>query len=60
MKLTNSEINEKTQPLKPGDELYEIRYIAELLNVSERRVQEAMQQVGNDRQKIEEYFKEKK
>ena len=54
MKLTNSEINEKTQPLKPGDELYEIRYLAEQLNVSERRVQQAMQQVGNDRQNIEE------
>jgi DNA-binding transcriptional MocR family regulator len=46
-------------PIKPGDELYEIRYLAEELNVSEKRVAEAMKIIGNDRGKLEAYFRKK-
>jgi hypothetical protein len=40
-----------------GDERYEVSYLAEKLNVSAEEVERAIQQVGNSREKIEEYLR---
>lgn len=40
-----------------GNEDYEVQYIAEKLNVDAESVRRAIDKVGNDRTKIEEYLK---
>jgi hypothetical protein len=40
-----------------GSEEYELQYMAEKLNVSTEEVRRAIEQVGNSREKIEEYLK---
>jgi hypothetical protein len=40
-----------------GSEEYELRHIAEKLNVSTEEVRRAIEQVGNSREKIEEYLR---
>jgi hypothetical protein len=57
--MADRDSNQNGGPTKPGDELYEIRYLAEELNVSEKRVAEAMKIIGNDRGKLEAYFRKK-
>lgn len=42
-----------------GSEEYEVQHLAEKLGVSTEEVKKAMQQVGNSREKIEEYFRSK-
>jgi hypothetical protein len=42
-----------------GDEKYEIDYLVEQLNVPRKQVLAAIQEVGNDRKKIEAYLKKK-
>jgi uncharacterized protein DUF3606 len=39
-----------------GDEAYEVSYLAEKLNVSAEEVRKAIEQVGNSREKVEEYL----
>lgn len=39
-----------------GDEDYEVNYLAQKLNVSADEVRKAIQQVGNSREKVEEYL----
>ena len=39
-----------------GNEEYEINYLAQKLNVTSEEVRRAIQQVGNNREKIEEYL----
>jgi predicted DNA-binding protein YlxM (UPF0122 family) len=41
-----------------GSEDYELQHIAEKLNVSREEVRRAIEQVGNSREKIEEYLRE--
>ncbi|MFL5773802.1 MAG: DUF3606 domain-containing protein [Flavisolibacter sp.] len=36
---------------------YELQYMAEKLNVSTEEVRKAIERVGNDRQKVEEFLK---
>jgi hypothetical protein len=40
-----------------GSEDYELRYLAEKLNVSTEEVKRAIEKVGNSREKVEEYLK---
>jgi len=40
-----------------GSEEYEIQYLAEKLNVSTDEIKNAIEKVGNSREKIEEYLK---
>ena len=40
-----------------GNEDYEIQHIAERLGVSAEEVRRAIQQVGNNREKVEEYLR---
>jgi len=40
-----------------GSEEYEIQYLAEKLNVSADEIKNAIEKVGNSREKIEEYLK---
>ena len=40
-----------------GNQEYEIRYMAEKLGVSNEEVKRAIEQVGNDRQKVEEHLR---
>jgi predicted DNA-binding protein YlxM (UPF0122 family) len=40
-----------------GSEDYELQYLAEKLNVSTEEVRNAIEKVGNNREKIEEYLK---
>ncbi|TKC65013.1 DUF3606 domain-containing protein [Pedobacter hiemivivus] len=42
-----------------GNEDYEVQYMADKLNMSKERIKEAINAVGNDRQKIEEYLSQK-
>ena len=42
-----------------GNEDYELSYLAEKLNTSAEEVKAAIAAVGNDREKIEQYLKEK-
>lgn len=42
-----------------GNEQYELRYIAEKMNVSTEEVQRAIESVGNNRDKVEEYLRNK-
>jgi hypothetical protein len=42
-----------------GNEEYELRYMAEKLGVSTDEVKRAIEEVGNDRSKLEQYFKDK-
>jgi DNA-binding NtrC family response regulator len=60
MSNDNTLQNNNDKPLVAGDEEYEVRYIAEKLRVSEKRVREAIHAVGIDRQKVEDYLKGKK
>jgi hypothetical protein len=41
-----------------GSEEYEIQHIAERLNVSTEEVRRAIEQVGNNRERIEEHLRE--
>lgn len=43
-----------------GSEEYELQYLAEQLNVSTDEIRNAIEKVGNSREKIEEYLKEKR
>jgi len=40
-----------------GSEEYELQYLAEKLNVSTEEVRRAIEQVGNSRERIEEYLR---
>ena len=40
-----------------GEESYELQHIAEKMGVSQEEVRSAIQQVGNSREKIEEYLR---
>lgn len=40
-----------------GSEEYELQYLSEKLNVSTEEVRKAIDAVGNDRQKVEEYLR---
>jgi hypothetical protein len=40
-----------------GSEDYELQHIAEKLNVSRAEVRKAIEQVGNNREKVEEFLK---
>jgi hypothetical protein len=40
-----------------GNEEYEVQYLAEKLNVSAEEVREAIEKVGNSREKLEEYLR---
>jgi hypothetical protein len=40
-----------------GSEEYELQYLAEKLNVSTEEVRNAVEKVGNSREKIEEYLR---
>jgi hypothetical protein len=40
-----------------GDEKYEIQHIAEKLGVSAEEVRRAIEQVGNNREKVEEHLR---
>jgi hypothetical protein len=40
-----------------GSEQYEVRYLAEQLNTTDEEVKKAIEQVGNNREKIEEYLR---
>jgi len=42
-----------------GNEAYELQHIAEKMGVSQEDVRKAIQQVGNSRDKIEEFLKSK-
>ena len=42
-----------------GTEDYELQYLAEKLNVSTEEVRRAIEQVGNSREKIEEFLRGK-
>ena len=39
-----------------GNEDYEIRHVAEKLNVTAEQVRKAIEAVGNDREKVEQYL----
>lgn len=40
-----------------GSEEYELQFLAEKLNVSIDEVRQAIEKVGNNREKLEEYFR---
>lgn len=40
-----------------GNEEYEVNYLAQKLNVSAEEVRRAIEQVGNNREKVEEYLR---
>ena len=40
-----------------GNEDYEVNYLAQKLNVSAEEVRKAIQQVGNNREKVEEFLR---
>lgn len=40
-----------------GDESYELAYLEEKLGVTREQVRKAIEKVGNDREKVEEYLK---
>lgn len=40
-----------------GSEEYELQYLAEKLNVSTQEVRKAIEQVGNSREKVEEFLR---
>ncbi len=40
-----------------GNEEYEVNYLAQKLNVSAEEVRRAIEQVGNNREKLEEYLR---
>ena len=40
-----------------GNEEYEVNYLAQKLNVSAEEVRKAIEQVGNNREKVEEYLR---
>ena len=40
-----------------GSDDYEVRYFAEKMNVSAEEVKKAIKEVGNNREKLEEYFR---
>ena len=40
-----------------GNEEYEVAYLAQKLNVSAEEVRRAIEQVGNNREKLEEYLR---
>ncbi len=40
-----------------GSEKYELQYLAEKLNVSAEEVRRAIEQVGNSREKVEEFLR---
>jgi hypothetical protein len=40
-----------------GSEEYELQYLAEKLNVSTEEIRRAIEQVGNSREKIEEFLR---
>jgi hypothetical protein len=40
-----------------GSEEYELQYLAEKLNVSAEEVRNAIERVGNSREKVEEYLR---
>ena len=40
-----------------GNEAYELQHIAEKMGVSQEAVRKAIEKVGNDRQKLEEYLR---
>ncbi|MGE5519712.1 MAG: DUF3606 domain-containing protein [Candidatus Dadabacteria bacterium] len=42
-----------------GNEEYELRYMAEKMGVSTDEIRKAIEEVGNDRSKLEDYFKNK-
>jgi len=42
-----------------GNEAYELQHIAKKMGVSQEEVRKAIQQVGNSRDKIEEFLKNK-
>ena len=54
------ENNNDSPLMAAGQEEYEVRYVAEMLGISEKRVREAVQEVGADRQKLIDYLKGKK
>ncbi len=43
-----------------GGEKYELAYLEDKLNVSRTEIEKAVQKVGNDRNKVEEYLKKNK
>ena len=43
-----------------ANEEYEVSYLAEKLNVSSEEVKRAIEQVGNSREKVEEYLRRNK
>jgi hypothetical protein len=43
-----------------GNEEYEVQHIAEKLGVSTEEIRRAIEQVGNNREKIEEHLKNRK
>ena len=43
-----------------GGQEHEVKYMAQKLNVTEEEVKRAIKQVGNNRQKVEEYLRGKK
>ncbi|MFL5740798.1 MAG: DUF3606 domain-containing protein [Flavisolibacter sp.] len=43
-----------------GSEEYELQYLAEKLNVSTEEIRRAIEQVGNSREKVEEYLRRNK
>ena len=42
-----------------GNEEYEVRHLSEKMNVSAEEVRNAIKQVGNNREKIEEFLRNK-
>jgi len=40
-----------------GNESYELQHLAEKMGVSQETVKKAIEKVGNDRQKLEEYLR---
>jgi hypothetical protein len=43
-----------------GNEEYELQYLAEKLNVSVEEVRKAIEQVGNNREKVEEFLRNRR
>lgn len=48
--------NDRDRSRVAGSQEYEVRYIAEKMGVSEEAVREAIQKVGNIREKVEAYL----
>ena len=49
--------DERDRSRVAGSEEYELQYLAEKLNVSTDEVRRAIAQVGNSREKVEEYLR---